>query len=132
VRFGLPQRWKGPVPPHGTHIFPFRSSWCWVSLGPENQPYQRREYEDQKIQLPWSYFDSHFDASLLPDEVDLTAPYVFLPLIQQNTEVRETRPVTHHNQNLAPNPSFSLGPPNANMVGKKSGRALQLEEGTRN
>jgi hypothetical protein len=88
----------------------------------------------RESEVPSPYFTSHFDDTLLANTVDVNSLYTFLPLIGQNTEGREALPVARHEQNSIPASSISsfLESPNANMVGKKSGRALQLEEGTRN
>ena len=143
VRFGIPQSWAEPPPPAGTHIFPYRSKWAYVSGG-----CQRSNYQNTQIGLPASYFLEHFDGNLLPVEDVLNSSYTFLPFIEQNTEGHEVsaategpfnslaaaQSLTRPDQNSDPESSNSaaLESPPVNMVGKKSGRALQLEEGTSN
>jgi hypothetical protein len=138
VRFGVPQGWSGPPPPRLTHIFPWRSQWVYVSLGPQEQPYHHQDYGNRQLGLASSYFKSHFNGG--PHSA-----FAFLPFLGQKTEVpaategsfnslvaaQSLTRSDHKSDRESSNSAVLISSP-ANMVGKKSGRALQLEEGTSN
>ena len=87
VRFGDPARWNNPPPQCGTHISLWRSSWCYVSLVPQEQPDKNRGNKDRQVGLQASNFISHLDDTLLADEIGPESPYAFLPLL--NRTVRD-------------------------------------------
>jgi hypothetical protein len=157
VRFGIPQSWLDAPPPRGTHIFARNSQWCYVSLGSKEQAYEQPDYENSEVGLPASYFIKNFDSNLLPNKEGFNSIYTFLPYLEQDrkdevpaaptAKKRRTTPskktssegsTYRHPENRNPSPTelnFNeppLSSSHSNMVGKKSGRALQLEEGTSN
>jgi hypothetical protein len=131
----------GPPPLPSTHIFPYKSRWCYVSTS------QHASYENTQVGLPAAYFLKHFDRDWLPVEDASNTIFTFLLFLEFNTDDSHSakkslitppkESATEGTTNTcleAPTFPDSSNPlldsSQSNMVGKKSGRALQLEEGT--